>query len=47
MPKDYLKMLPKFDGENEITTEDHLAPFQGCKDNLAIEHEDVYLNIFV
>ena len=27
MPQDYLKMLPRFTGEDEVTIENHIASF--------------------
>jgi len=38
---DYLKYMPKFTGEGDITTEEHLAAFYSYADNLNIENEDV------
>ena len=39
--RDYLKYIPKFCGEGEVTTEEHLANFYAYDDNLNIEHVDV------
>ena len=33
--------MPKFSGEGEVTTEEHLVDFYAYADNLNIEHEDV------
>jgi len=30
MPANYLKILPKFEGENEISAEDRIDAFQDC-----------------
>jgi hypothetical protein len=38
---DYLKYMPKFSGEGDITAEEHLATFYSYVDNLNIENEDV------
>jgi hypothetical protein len=38
---DYLKYMPKFTGEGDVTTEEHLATFYSYADNLNIENEDV------
>jgi hypothetical protein len=38
---DYLKYMPKFSGEGDITAEEHLASFYSYADNLNIENEDV------
>jgi hypothetical protein len=44
---DYLKYMPKFTGEGDITTEEHLAAFYSYADNLNIENEDVWMRVFV
>jgi hypothetical protein len=44
---DYLKYMPKFTGEEDITTEEHLAAFYNYADNLNIENEDVWMRVFV
>lgn len=41
IPDHYLKLLPTFNAEKKRTIEDHLA------DNFYIEHEDVYMRLFV
>jgi hypothetical protein len=46
-PDNYLKLLPKFNGEDEITALEHLSTFDNFTDNLSLEHEDVYMRIFV
>jgi hypothetical protein len=43
----YLKHLPKFTGEGNITAEDHFATFYSYADNYAIVNEDVWMRIFV
>jgi hypothetical protein len=43
----YLKKLPKFTGEGDITAEDHLAAFYSYVDNYVIVDEDVWMRIFV
>jgi hypothetical protein len=40
-PGDYLKCMPKFTGEEDITAEEHLAAFYNYADNQNIENEDV------
>jgi hypothetical protein len=48
LPMDgYLKKLPKFMGEGDITAEAHLEAFYSFTDNHAIENEDVWMRIFV
>jgi hypothetical protein len=44
---DYLKYMPKFTGEEDITTKEHLASFYSYADNLNIENEDVWMRVFV
>jgi len=43
---DYLKYMPKFTGEEDITVEEHLAAFYSYADNLNIENEDVWMSLF-
>jgi hypothetical protein len=43
---DYLKYMPKFTGEGDITAEEHLAAFYSYVDNLNIENEDVWMRVF-
>jgi hypothetical protein len=38
---DYLKYMPKFTGEGDITAEEHLAAFYSYADNVNIGNEDV------
>jgi hypothetical protein len=44
---DYLKYMPKFTGEEDITFEEHLAAFYSYAENLNIENEDVCMRVFV
>jgi ribonuclease HI len=44
---DYLKYMPKFTGEGDITAEEHLAAFYSYADNLNIGNEDVWMRVFV
>jgi hypothetical protein len=44
---DYFKYMPKFTGEGDVTTEEHLAAFYSYADNLNIENEDVWMRVFV
>jgi hypothetical protein len=46
-PGDYLKCMPKFPGEEDITVEEHLATFYNYADNQNIENEDVWMRVFV
>jgi hypothetical protein len=48
LPTDgYLKQLPKFIGEGDIATEEHLEAFYSFKDDHVIMHVDVWMRIFV
>jgi hypothetical protein len=44
---DFLKYMPKFIGEEDITTEEHFSTFYNYADNLNIENEDVWMRVFV
>ena len=44
---DYLKYMPKFTGEGDITAEEHLVAFYSYADNLNIGDEDVWMRVFV
>jgi hypothetical protein len=43
----YLKQLPKFTGEGDITAEEHLVAFYSYANNYVIVDEDVWMSIFV
>jgi len=43
----YLKHLPRFNGETGLSIEDHLVAFLDFDDNMNIEHQDVYMRLFV
>jgi hypothetical protein len=43
----YLKKMPKFTREGDITAEEHLAAFYSYADNYVIVDEDVWMSIFV
>jgi hypothetical protein len=45
--RDYLKYMPKFTGEGDITMEEHLATFYSYANNLNIGNEDVWMRVFV
>jgi hypothetical protein len=47
LPENYLKLLPKYDGEKTHSVEEHIGSFQDFTDNLFVEHEDVFMRIFV
>jgi hypothetical protein len=46
MPKESNKWLPKFPGNNVVTTEGHLYTMGWDMDNAGIEHEDVAMKLF-
>jgi hypothetical protein len=45
--RDYMKYLPRFNGEGDVTTEEHLASYYNFADNFNIEHVDVWMRVFV
>jgi hypothetical protein len=47
LPENYMKNLPKFTGEGDLTTTEHITFFDQFADILGIEHEDVYSRILV
>jgi ribonuclease HI len=48
LPADgYLKQLPRFTGEGDITAEEHLEAFYSFTDDNNIMHADVWMRIFV
>jgi hypothetical protein len=46
MPTKVNKWLPKFPGNNVITTEDHIYVMGRDMDNASIDHEDVAMRLF-
>ena len=46
-PRDYLKYMPKFTGEEDVTAEEHLATFYSYADNQNIENEYVWMRFFI
>jgi hypothetical protein len=46
-PENYMKNLPKFMGEGDLTTTKHITFFDQFVDILSIEHEVVYSRILV
>jgi hypothetical protein len=48
LPADgYLKQLPKFTGEGDVTADEHLEAFYSFTDDNVIMHADVWMRIFV
>jgi hypothetical protein len=46
-PNDYMKYFPRFNGEGEVTGEEHLNYFYNFADNFNVEHADVWMRLFV
>jgi hypothetical protein len=44
---DYLKYMPKFTKEGDITAKEHLTAFYSYADNQNIDDEDVWMRFFV
>jgi hypothetical protein len=44
---DYMKYFPRYNGEGEVTVEEYLVAFYSFVDNFNIEHEDVWMRLFV
>jgi hypothetical protein len=47
LPENYMKNLPKFTGEGDLTATEHINFFDQFTDILGIEHEDVYSRLLV
>jgi hypothetical protein len=47
LPENYLKLLPKYNGEPTLSVEEHLVSFQDFTDNLFMEHDNVFMRLFV
>lgn len=47
MPQDYLKLLPRFNGEDDNTTLRHIEIFCSFAENLNVEHLDVVMRLFI
>jgi hypothetical protein len=47
LPETYMKNLPKFMGEWDLTTTEHIAFLDQFIDIIGIEHEDVYTKLLV
>jgi hypothetical protein len=47
LPKNYMNNFPKFMGEGDLTTTEHIAFFDQFVDILGIEHEDLYSILLV
>ena len=42
-----MKHLPRYNGEGDVTVEEHLVSFYSSVDNFNIEHGDVWMILFV
>jgi hypothetical protein len=42
-----MKYLPRFNGEGEVTAEEHLTSFYSFADNFNVEHTYVWMRLFV
>lgn len=47
MPQDYLKHIPRFNGEDDNTTQSHIETFSAFAKNINVEHLDVAMKLFV
>jgi ribonuclease HI len=47
LPENYIKNLPKFTGEGDLTVAEHINFFDQFGDIFGIEHEDVYSRLLV
>jgi hypothetical protein len=47
LPKNYMKNIPKFTGDGDLTAQEHINFFDQFVDILGIEHEDVYSRLLV
>jgi hypothetical protein len=47
LPKNYMKNLPKFTGEGDLTATEHINFFDQFIDIIGLEHEDVYSRLLV
>jgi hypothetical protein len=43
----YMKYLPRYNGEGEVATEEHLESFYIFGDNFNIDYADVWMTLFV
>jgi hypothetical protein len=44
---DYMKYLSTYNGEGDVTTEEHLVAFYCFADNFNIDYADVWMRFFV
>jgi hypothetical protein len=46
LPENYLKDLPKFDGDKTRSTEEHMSALHDFKNDQFVEHDDVFMRLF-
>jgi hypothetical protein len=44
---DYMKYFPRYNGEGDVTAEEHLVAFYNFVDNFNIDYADVWMRLFV
>jgi hypothetical protein len=44
-PNDYMKYFPRFNGEGEVTAEEHLNSFYSFADNFNVDHAYVWMRL--
>jgi hypothetical protein len=47
MPQDYLKQWPRFNGEDDNTTQSHIETFSSFAEILNVEQMDIIMRLFV
>jgi len=45
-PEKYFKFLPRFNGEDNVSTKKHITVFEDFIDYLNIKHDDVFMRMF-
>jgi hypothetical protein len=46
-PNDYMRYLPRFNGDGSVSAEENLSSFYSFANNFNIEHVDVWMRLFV
>jgi hypothetical protein len=46
-PNDYMRYLPRFNGDGSITVEENLSLFYSFADNFNVEHFDMWMRLFL
>jgi hypothetical protein len=46
-PNDYMRYLPRFNGDGSVAAKEHLSLFYSFADNFNVEHVDVWMRLFV